>query len=289
MKLKQQTNNIFNKPSILINLAHSLDISLNSLKVFNFVIRKLFKNEDIENKTIINTSYAELAEFLGYEKYDKKLIFSYLEELFNTQINTMTFNYKRNDWRDCMITHMLGTIIYNLEEEDLSLEITQGLRDWVLRHQATFAKLDMEELKLIKSRHSLKLYELFKDYSYHRNHKMSVNIEDLYKFLNVEDNSIYRNNIKLFNQKIIKKALEEINSKTFMTVNFKYNRVNKQNKKASITFEIQDIERYSFNHFKATFIEYYKYKNFVIKFEKKSIHFVKLKLKIQKILILIIC
>jgi plasmid replication initiation protein len=272
MKLEQQEHNIFNKPSILVNLAHSTDLSLNSLKVYNFVIRKLFK-QDITKDTKITTTYKEIAEYLGYEKYSNMLILDYIIELEECSVKTKTFNYKRNDWSNNLITRLISAIIYDEIEQTMTLEISQGLRDWILKYKDTFAKLDLNEMKLIKSKHTLKLYELFKDYSYHRNHKMNINQSDLFDFLNIEKDTAYYNNPAIFNRNIIKKALNEINTKTFMTVEFTYYRTNKDLQEPYYQFNIKDITRYSFNNFKATFLEYVKIKNITIKFNKKDYTF----------------
>lgn len=255
MELITHEAHLFNKPSILVNMAHSLDISLNALKCFNYVIRRLLK-ENIEEKTEVMTTFKELAKALNYDtKYSTTQILDSLKELQDTKFETMTFNYKRNDWKDKLRTVMVSAITFNEMEGNLKIEISHGLRDLILKYRDTFAKLDIEEIKKIKSRHTLKLYELFKDYSYHKNHKINVDIELLTKFLNIEEDSIYRKNIKYFNNQIIKKGIEEINAKSFMNVEYKYFRATKQDK-AYIQFYIKNPERYTFNNFKDAMIKY---------------------------------
>jgi hypothetical protein len=270
MKLEQQEHNVFNKPSILVNIAHSVDISLNSLKIYNYIIRELFKT-DIEKNTTILTTYKHLANSLNYNSnYSSKEIQMYLIELGNTSIKTKTWNYLRNDWKDNLMTHLLSSITYNHDNQEVKIEISQGLRDLILKYRETFAKLDIEELKKIKSKHTLKLYELFKDYSYHKNHKMKTNIIDLFEYLNIPKNSEYRNNISIFNRNILKKAINEINAKSYMNIEYKYYRANKSNTEAYYLFSIQDILRYSFNRFKASMIELIKIKPRTFNYKNKK-------------------
>lgn len=276
MKLTQQEHNTLNKPSILVNIAHEVDISLNALKVYNFIIRELFK-QDIEYNTIITTTFSKIAESLNYNsKHSSLQILDYLIELEECRIRTKTWNYSRNDWKDNLITTLISAIIYNEEDNTLKIEISQSLRDLILKYRDTFAKLDLEELKKIKSKHTLKLYELFKDYSYHKNHKMNVELTDLLDYLNIPKESPYRNNISIFNRNILKKSINEINSKSYMNVEYKYYRANKSNNKAYYSFSIQDIRRYTFNRFKATMLELNKIRVGIFFHYKKSTYEIEL-------------
>lgn len=270
MELITHEKHLFNKPSILVNMAHSLDISLNALKLFNYVIRRLLI-EGIDEKTEIITTFKELGKSLNYEnKHSTNQLLDTLKELQDTKIETMTFNYKRNDWKDKLRTVLVSAITFNETEGNLKIEISKGLKELILNYRETFAKLDLEEMKTIKSRHTLKLYELFKDYSYHKNHKINVDIELLTKFLNIGEDSVYIKNIKLFNQKIIKKSIEEINSKSFMSIEYKYIRASKTQENAYIQFYIKNPERYTFNNFKDAMLKYDALRPIKIYNNKKS-------------------
>lgn len=256
MKLINQEHNIFNKPSLLVNLAHNLDISINALKIYNFIVRELFK-KDIEHNSCLITSYPKIAKFLGYEgKYSNEKILENLNELVDCKIYTKVFNKTRNDWEDNLITHLLSSVRYHKNEQQLFCYIDLELRDLILQYHNTFAKLDLVEMKTIKSRHTLKLYELFKDYSYHRNHKLKLSVADIQEFLNIPPNSKYRETISIFNRDVIKKAIKEINQKTYMNVNFEYFRKSKKNDTTYYIFIINDVNRFSFNLFKETMIIY---------------------------------
>lgn len=256
MELINQEHNIFNKPSLLVNLAHNLDISVNALKIYNFIVRELFK-KDIKQNSCVITSYSAIAKYLGYEgKYSNDKILENLNELIDCKIHTKVFNKNRNDWEDNLITHILSSIRYNKAEQKLFCYIDLELRNLILKYHQTFAKLDLVEMKTIKSRHSLKFYELFKDYSYHRNHKLKLSVADIQEFLNIPKDSIYKKTISIFNRDVIKKAIEEINKKKHMNINFKYFRKSKKNDTTYYIFTIEDINRYSFNLFKETMIIY---------------------------------
>ncbi len=270
MELINQEHNIFNKPSLLVNLAHNLDISVNALKIYNFIVRELFK-QDIGFNSCVITSYSKIAKSLGYEgKYSNEKILENLNELVDCKIQTKVFNKTRNDWEDNLITHLLSSIRYNKNEQQLFCYIDLELRDLILKYHNTFAKLDLIEMKTIKSRHTLKLYELFKDYSYHKNHKLKLSVADIQEFLNVPQGSIYRKTISVFNRDVLKKAIEEINKKTYMNVSFKYFRKSIKNHTAYYIFTIEDINRYSFNLFKEAMINYCQKVNINLAFKYKK-------------------
>ncbi len=270
MELINQEHNIFNKPSLLVNLAHNLDISVNALKIYNFIVRELFKR-DIKNNSCVITSYSAIAKNLGYSgKYSNDKILENLNELVDCKIHTKVFNKNRNDWEDNLITHLLSSIRYNKAEQKLFCYIDLELRDLILKYHNTFAKLDLVEMKTIKSRHTLKLYELFKDYSYHKNHKLKLSVADIQGFLNVPQGSIYRKTISVFNRDVLKKAIEEINKKTNMNVSFEYFRKSKKNDITYYIFKIKDINRYSFSLFKETMINYCQKVNLNLTFTYKK-------------------
>lgn len=270
MELINQEHNIFNKPSLLVNLSHNLDISVNALKIYNFIVRELFKR-DIKHNSCVITSYPAIAKFLGYEgKYSNEKILENLNELVDCKIHTKLFNKNRNDWEDNLITHLLSSIRYHKAEQQVFCYMDLNLRELILKYHKTFAKLDIVEMKSIKSRHTLKLYELFKDYSYHRNNKLKLSVADIQEFLNIHQGSTYRETISIFNRDVIKKAIEEINKKTYMNVSFEYFRKSKKNDTTYYIFTIEDINRYSFNLFKETMIIYSQKVNLNLAFTYKK-------------------
>jgi plasmid replication initiation protein len=263
VELEKQEHNIFNKPSILCNLSHTLDIGVNELKTYNYVLRTLFK-QNIANNTDnkVKTSYTEIAHNI-FDRKDYKVssteINKYLNTLKSTSVIFKNWEHNRNDWYDELNSNLISAYRYDTRlSDDLEIEVSNMLLEFILNNKETFAKLDLLEIKSLKSRHTLKLYEVFKDYSYQFNLKLSL--KQVRQLLNIPDDKYPQASI--LNRNIINKSIKEINSKTYLDIEYSYKRASK-GVEAFYIFQIRDINRFSFNGFKATYIELFKYKNII--------------------------
>ena len=80
-----------------------------------------------------------------------------------------------------------------------------------------FTSYELCEIFPFQSKYSIRMYELCRSHMYER--CFTIGLEELKRYFMVEDNAYY-DDFKKFNQKVLKKSMDEINRFTSMTVSF---------------------------------------------------------------------
>lgn len=247
----QQEHQKLNKPNVLIKVAHSRELNTRDKKLYNILIRELLLlNLQEFKKNEITFSLSELSNKLDTSA--KNTIYENLENLMNTII---TFEDTKS------ITRAVCISSYTKPKENadnaikpLTIRFDTRLTTKIIENAEQYAKLDLLDLNSLKITHSITLYEIFiRSLGTYHFQRVNYTEQELRRYLNLQDK--YKD-IRQFNQQVIKKSIEEINSKTQLDITYKRVKINKKN---VYKFELNQMPRYSFNQFKKTIIEHYKH------------------------------
>lgn len=115
------------------------------------------------------------------------------------------------------------------------LLLNTNLKRYLIDLQANYTAYELFNILALKSKHSIRLFEIFKSYSYR--HHIAFDIDKLKELLYLENS--YKN-FAHFKQRVLDKAIEEINYYTELSV--KYNAITKGRKVIKIEFYIERKE-----------------------------------------------
>ena len=153
-------------------------------------------------------------------------------------------------------------------KENLIIGLDTRLTRTILKYGDKYAKLDLADINSLKITHSITLYELFiRSLGTYTNQKLHYTEQELRKYLHLQDKYL---DIKLFNQKVIKNSIVELNQKTKLKITYK--RV-KDNAINIYKFHIKQELVYNFNKFKKTILNNEYYRDIVFKYENTEYTF----------------
>jgi plasmid replication initiation protein len=204
-----QEDNKFNKPNILINVVKSKELGLKDKKVYNVLLRKLIDQDLINYQTnTIKTSITEIARMLNTTH--RSDIHDALDKLEETRI---VFDHLIDEEEYTTKTRLISSnSVHKRNEDSVVIEFSRFLTKEILLHNKRYTKLDLIEMNKLKVGHSLTLYELIKSKLYKYKYQyQNYTEEELRKFLNLENKYL---NVKQFNQKVVKKMIDDINDNT---------------------------------------------------------------------------
>ena len=230
-KIIFQEDSKFNKPNILINVVKSKELSLKDKKIYNVLLRKLIDQDLIDYQSnTVNTSISQIAYELGIQ--NRNDIHESLNTLRNTDINFDHIDNNGNmiNWDTSMI---VSKGVYHKNEDSVVIEFSKILTNEILLHHKRYTKLDLIEMNNLKVGHSLTLYELIKSKLYKYKYQyQNYTEEELREYLNLKEK--YQN-IKQFNQMVVKKMIIDINDNTELDLTLL-----KQSKKGNVrTYHFQ--------------------------------------------------
>lgn len=124
---------------------------------------------------------------------------------------------------------------YNEKRGSLSVYLNSRLHKYLLNlveKGGNYTQYELWNVLSLKSRYSIRLYELFRSYSYQN--KKEFEIDRLRGLLCVDNYSVYAD----FKRRILDKAIKEINLYTDLNVSFKPVRAGREHKVTSVIFYI---------------------------------------------------
>ena len=199
-------------------------------------------------------------------------LYDSIENLMNTII---TFQEEDIDWSKkipkTVKTRAVMISSYSRasdnEDNNLIVRFDTRLTSKIIEHHKYYAKLDLLDLTSLKISHSLTLYELFiTALSKNTYQKKNLTEQQIRAYLHLENKYL---ELKEFNNKVIKKSINEINEKTKITVTYERTKEDKIN---IYRFKINLDIKHTFNRFKATIINNIEYRN--NQFKYKNIEYV---------------
>jgi len=261
--LKQEIEK-FNKPHILVKIALDKALTTRDKKIYNIFIRELLMLNLKQFKTnVINLSITKISQLLGVTTRTE--LYKSLDKLRNTDIsfeNEAIITFPK------MISSY--TRAKNNQKDSLRILFDTDLTDTILKYGNRYAKLDIADINSLKITHSITLYELFiRSLGTYTNQKLHYTEQELRKYLHLQDKYL---DIKLFNQKVVKNSIFELNNKTKLKVTYK--RV-KENDINIYKFHIKQELVYNFSKFKKTILSNEYYQDIVFKYKNTSYAFYK--------------
>ncbi|MHA1658566.1 MAG: replication initiation protein [Promethearchaeota archaeon] len=266
-----------NKPDVLVNIALNKALTAKDKKIYNLIIRKLLSHnyEDLL-KNEIRTSISEISRDLGI--LNRMDIYKILDILGETTIKFLeVFEDKQFLTKAKMISSYSRPVetledyndeSTNISHDNLIIRFDTHLTKTILKYSEKYAKLDINDLNNLKGSHSITLYEIFiKSLKTFEFKKKNMTEQELRILLHLEDKYL---DIKSFNNQVIKKSINEINSKTKLSISYK--RV-KQNKENIYKFEINQDYKFNFKKFKKCILE--NYYNFSFFYKNNQYSFAK--------------
>lgn len=136
--------------------------------------------------------------------------------------------------RETLLRWIEKPTIYN-REGIIRIRLDNDMKPYLLQLKHNFTSYELIYTLMMKSKYSIRLYELIKSIHYHEleEYKRQYAIEELRILLDAEKYTEYRN----FNQRVLKPAVEEINRYTDKIVS--YEAITRARKTVAIEFTIK--------------------------------------------------
>lgn len=123
-----------------------------------------------------------------------------------------------------------------LDYEEVKLILDDDVFNYIQVQEKNFTMLRLETVYSFKKFHTMRIYELLKQWS-NTKKVVTLTTEELKKYLNIEDNTGYKN-FSNIDRKILKPATKEINDKSELTIS--YEPIKEGRKVVAIDFSIID-------------------------------------------------
>lgn len=215
-----QKNYIVSKANKLITSKYEL--SLQEQRIILSLV-SLVDSKDQRQFYEYEMSVKEFSELLGVQNtnhtYLSKVTKSLMEKVVEIE-----------DDKRVVQVHWLSSCIYYKGEGKVKLELHRELMPYLLQLKEQFTTYYLSNILQMKSKHSIRLYEILKSEQFKGNFKIEV--DKLKYMMNCESYSRYSN----FNQKVMKPAIQEIKEKSDILVNYKA--VKKGNKTVALRFDV---------------------------------------------------
>ena len=203
-ELFDQRNHIVVKDNDLVRARYNLTV--NQQKIIAYII-SLIKPEDKEMK-MYEISISDYCELCGIEKdyfyQDIKDVIDNLDsKSFWVETDQKVFKFR---W--------ISEIEIIKRSGKVRLMLNSNLKKYLLDLKEKFTTYELYNILALKSKYSIRMYELFKSYSFQG--KIRIDLEELKQLLYAENYKDYRG----FRRRVIEPAINEINEFTDLEVSF---------------------------------------------------------------------
>lgn len=197
-------------------------------KIFEEVQKKGYTTRDVIIK--FNEFYRDYKSILG-KNITRKDFKDLIENLQDKKAYIIKGDeYIRTQWYK---------IYGKLDLSEVKLQLDEDVFDYVQSLNKNFTGLRLETLYAFKSFHSMRIYELLKQWSQTKT-EILYPIDSLKELLGVEDNVGYKN-FANFNKYVLQKAKKEINEKSELTIEVEGKKEGRAVK--GVCFKILDIDK----------------------------------------------
>lgn len=197
-------NNLVVKSNQLIEAKYELN--LNEQKIILYAVSKLDREK--ENFNLLSLNIRKFTELLGTTQERYTEIREIVRELRGKEIIIKTEERE-------LITGWLSSIEYLKDKGIIELEFSQKLIPYLLQLKSKFTRYQLENILNLKSKYSIRLYELMKQYE--SIGKREFKLKELKKILFVENQYERMYDLERF---VLKPAEEEINKNTDIFINY---------------------------------------------------------------------
>lgn len=151
---------------------------------------------------------SEFAELLGVENTNHTYLRQITKQLMEKVVEI-------RDDNKIMQVHWLSTCTYYTNEGRVKMELHRELAPYLLQLKEKFTSYSLRNILRMKSKYSIRLYELLKSNQFKSNCEMEI--DELRYLLSYNQYARFAN----FNQRVLKPAVKEINEQTDLAVSYK--------------------------------------------------------------------
>lgn len=200
-------------------------LTMNEQKLINYVISMIKPTDEVFCKYTISAS--EFAELCGVSKDNiyrdfKKMIDSLDEKVFWVEQTDITYKFR---W--------FSEAEYNKAEGTITVMLHSRIKQYLLQLKDNFTQYELWNVLSLKSKWSIRLYELFRSYNYQK--RVVISVEELKKLLNAESYTNFYN----FKVKVLEKAKADINEYTDIRFEYDIEKGGRGGKVETIIFTIE--------------------------------------------------
>ena len=203
--LKENSGQLVVKDNDLIRKSR-YSLTANQQKLIAYITSRI-KPTDKEFKR----EYISVADFCKLCNIDKKHFYTEFKDMIDN-LDSKSFWIENED----VLTkfHWFHEVKVNKGSGIIELVLNTYLQEYLLGLRENFTKYELYNVLLMKSKYSLRLYELFKSYEWQKN--IYIELEKLKEYLNTE--SYKKTND--FKKRCLKPAVEEINRLTDINISY---------------------------------------------------------------------
>lgn len=205
-KLEDSRNKLVVKSNELIRNAR-YSLSEVEQKFIVFLISKIEKNDKELNQVTINLK--EYCNIAGLE-YSGGVI-SYIKNNIQ-ELSNKSWWFDNIDGSSTLF-RWIDTV--SLNGETIKITLSKSLEPYLIELKQNFSKYELINILALRGKYTIRLYELFKSYSW--NGVWRVEVEELRKIINCNKYKEF----KEFNRNVLKYSIEEINKHTDLNINYK--------------------------------------------------------------------
>lgn len=227
-RLSKERNALVVKSNVLLKDAR-YKLSATDQKIIIFLISKILADEkDFKHMRMTVQEYCTLTNIKRGGNGDKKI---------KASIKTLSDKswWFKDDNGDTLFRWIDTARI--TPEGYIDIVLSDSLRPYLLELEKNFTKYELINVLTLKSKHSIRLYELFKSNLWL--HKWMVSIAELKEILNIEDK--YKE-YKDFNKRVIAPSVREISKYTDIQVEYEPIRTGRYN--TDLMFYIEEKQGY---------------------------------------------
>lgn len=171
---------------------------------------------------------SEFCELIGVENTNHTYIAKITKQL-------MTRVIEIEDNEELLQVHWISSCKYHKQQGYVEIELHKELAPYLLHLKKQFTSYYLSNVLQMKSKYSIRMYELFKSNQFKR--VCSFNVDELRSILKCESYSVYAN----FKNRVIEQALKEINSQTDVFAT--YTEIKQGRKIVALEFKIESSSK----------------------------------------------
>ncbi len=204
----------------------SYNLTMEEQKMLCYVISKIKPTDkEFERYTI---SALDFAEVCGINKANVYRDFKKMVDSFDTKSQWIKIGDDNIKFRT------FSEAEYNEKNGSITLLLNSRLKKYLLDigKQGQYTKYELWNILSLKSKYSIRLYELFRSYSYQQ--EKEFDIDDLKSLLCAENYKVFAD----FKRYVLDKGIQEINIFTDLKVTYETKKAGKEHKVQKIIFKI---------------------------------------------------